>query len=144
MTRSLTDVLASPARTLQQIPGGQQISVFYPSDEMCWAAIGVVMQAENDIEVYDPRDGNMNAFLSSKAPGQRSRPGQPPVKQVTYYKSGTLLFKNVATVDPATISEADIAAGQLLANKYGFINLSDDEVAELAAQAGAELPSEEE
>ena len=109
---------------------------------MCWAAVGRVMQAGSDIEVYDPRDGNMNAFLSSKAPGQRSRPGQPPVKQVTFYKSGTLLFKNVATVDPATITEADIAGGQLLAHKYGFIDLSEDEIAELAEQAGAEIPAE--
>jgi hypothetical protein len=128
MGKDLKDVLATPANlspeSLQR--GTAQQSIFVGDDTQVWGIVARLLTSVDDMELYEARDGNQFAFLSTVPP--KSPRGGADAKQVTWYKTGTVLFRNMEPISPAELTDAEVAAGRIYANHYGFIELSDAEL----------------
>ncbi len=145
MGKSLTDVLASPGQITVTVGGSDspaQVSEYYPTDQL-WAIAAICLQTIEGAQIYNGRDGNQKFFISNRNPDRRPNRNAPPVEQVTAYKTGTVLFNNVAVVDRAKIGDAEIAGGQLLAHALGFVKLTKAELEAAQKAAGAKVPTAE-
>lgn len=100
----------------------------YPTD-LLWALVARAATSIEDAKLYPGRDpnGNQLAFISNRVPGRKSPAGAPPAQQVTVYRQGSVTFNGVATIDASTLSEAEEAAGQLMAADSGMLKLDDKE-----------------
>lgn len=132
MANRLEELLASSGPAIAAVGQATNVTVSqrYTTDQL-W---NVAARAYNTIEganIYPGRDGNQLCYISTRPPGQNARRGEAPAKSVTVYKQGAVNFVNVAAIEGTEFTEAEKAAGQLLAEKCGMLSLSDEEKASL-------------
>lgn len=128
---SLQDVLASSGAVTKQAAEGARpmVGARYPSD-LIWAVVVRAQALIEGSEIYPGRDpnGNQIAFVSNRPPGQNTPAGAPPAEQVTAFRQGSATFNGVAVIDASTLTDGEIAAGKLLANDAGMLDLSDADI----------------
>jgi hypothetical protein len=129
MAKSLKDVLASSEQVAIKagVGGNPMVAESYPTD-LLWAVAAKATASIEGAVMYDGRDDFQLAFISTRPPGSNPQRNAPKPQQVTIYRSGRVVFNRVAIIDPTSFSEAELAAGQLFAQKAGHIELDEAEI----------------
>ena len=147
MANELEELLASSEQVTEAAggAGSAQVSEYYPVD-LLWAVAARAATSIDGAKMYEARDGNQLAFISTSPPraGGRNRRRQqgPPTKQVTIYKSGAVIFNNVAVIDVTSLTPQEVATGQLMAHQAKQVELTPAEVKALQGiVAGTAPPS---
>jgi hypothetical protein len=150
MANALEELLASSEQVTKTAGGtaAAQVPEYYPVD-MLWAVAARAVTSIDGAKMYEGRDANQLAFISTTPPRSggrnRKRAGQVATQQVTIYKSGSVTFNNVDVIDIASLTVQEVAAGQLLAHQSGQVKLTPAEVSNFQAiVSGETVPSEDE
>lgn len=128
---SLEDVLTSAGAVTKQAAEGARpmVGARYPTN-LIWAVVARASSIIEDAVIYPGRDpnGNQIAFVSNRPPGQNVPQGAPPAEQVTAFRQGSATYNGVEPIDASTLTEGEIALGQLLAFDASMLDLSEADI----------------